>query len=83
MFIGEGLNMSTRKLLICYESYDNKEHEIEFDNPPVLYDSPHYITFAKGILLERDIPYIKLIEVSTVNSHWSAYEDGLEALTKV
>lgn len=78
--------MSTSKLVIVYEHGKN-EATIEYGENitlPTFYGSKEEqcITFVKGILAEREIPYDRILEVYTTTTVYSAYEEGLEALAE-
>jgi len=72
------------KLVIAYESPDGATHQIEYGDCvlPTFYGNGtvQCITFCKGILLEREIQFSKILEVYIHSVVYSAYDEGLKAL---
>jgi len=77
--------MSTSKLVINYETECGKEGTVEYEpkgSLPTFYGQKEEqcLTFVKGILAEREIPYNQILEVFILNTIYSAYDEGLDAL---
>lgn len=72
------------KLVIAYETPEGKTAQTEYGNTtlPTFYgdSQAQCITFVKGILLEREIPFNRILEVYINTVIYSAYDEGLTAL---
>ncbi len=70
------------KLVITYEAPLGGQGQEEYNSPPMFYDDKDYIVFAKGILVDRGVPFTRILEVYTTSVKYSAYEEGLKALAE-
>jgi len=70
------------KLVITYEGQVGGQGQEEYTNPPTFYDDKDYVVYAKGILVDREITFTRILEVYTTSVKYSAYEEGMKALVE-
>jgi hypothetical protein len=72
------------KLVISYETPEGNTHQTEYGDAtlPTFYGNgtDQCITFCKGVLLEREIQFSRILEVYIHTVVYSAYDEGLKAL---
>lgn len=71
---------NSNKLIVVYEGPCGGQGQVEFDGPPVFYNDPDYVIFAKGVLADREIEYVRLLEVYITKTVYNVYDEGLKAL---
>jgi len=71
------------KLIISYETPEGKICDVIYEDPPSLHSKQDGTVFAKGVLADREIEYNRILEIQRSNVIYSAYEEGLVALTEV
>jgi hypothetical protein len=72
-----------KALIIQYEDEDGVR-TTEYDKPPTnFFNNNHYLTFAKGVLADKDITPIRILEVSVLEVIFSEEVKGLEALKEI
>jgi hypothetical protein len=72
--------MANSKLVIVYEGPCGGQGQVEFDSPPTFYNDPDYVIFAKGVLVDREVEYVRVLEVYTTKTLYNVYDEGLKAL---
>jgi hypothetical protein len=73
-----------RKALVIQYEDKNGVRTVEFDKPPSnFYNNNHYLTFAKGVLIDQGITPIRILEVSVLEVIFSEEVKGLEALKEI
>ena len=75
--------MSSNKLVIVYEGPMGGQGQVEFDGTPTFYNDPEYVIFAKGVLADREIEYVRLLEIYVTKTIYNVYDDGMKALEEV
>lgn len=71
------------KLLISYETPEGKTADVIYEDPPSLHSKQDGTVFAKGVLADRNISYNRILEIQRSNVIYSAYDEGLVALSEV
>jgi len=69
------------KLVITYEGPCGGEGRVVYEDPPSLCGKEESVIFAKGVLVDREITFNRLLEVEKSSVLYSAYDDGLKALS--